>query len=251
MPRASRHFLPGYIWHLTHRCHEKSFLLKYKADRQRWLYWLFEAKKRYGLCVLNYMVTSNHVHLLVRDTDVGVIPRSMQLVAGRVAQEYNVRKDRRGAFWQDRYHATAVEDNHHFVQAMIYIDLNMVRAGVIPHPREWPFCGYYETMRQRKRYSIIDRRELMRVLGINSEPLLMEMRRNWVETALGEGPPCRDEKWTDSLAVGGQAFLESIKQKLGSRARGRRVQFDDGVGGGVIKESCSFYSRFSSLERGL
>ncbi len=27
--------------------------------------WLFEAKKRYGLCVLNYMVTSNHIHLLV------------------------------------------------------------------------------------------------------------------------------------------------------------------------------------------
>ncbi len=27
MPRANRHFLPGQIWHLTHRCHEKAFLL--------------------------------------------------------------------------------------------------------------------------------------------------------------------------------------------------------------------------------
>ena len=251
MPRASRHFLPGYLWHLTHRCHEGSFLLNYNTDRQRWLYWLFQAKKRYGLCVLDYMVTSNHVHLLVKDTGVGVIPRSMQLLAGRVAQEFNLRKGRRGAFWQDRYHATAVEDNHHFVQAMIYIDLNMVRAGVISHPCQWPFCGYYELMTRRKRYAIINRRELMRSLDISDEPALLGMRRNWVEDALEKGPPCREEKWTHSLAVGGQAFLETIRETLGSKARGRRVEFDDGVASGVIKERRSAYGQFSSIERGL
>ena len=26
MPRANRHFLPGQLWHITHRCHEKSYL---------------------------------------------------------------------------------------------------------------------------------------------------------------------------------------------------------------------------------
>jgi hypothetical protein len=166
----------------------------------------------------------------------------MQLVASRVAQEFNLRKGRKGAFWQDRYHATAVEDNHHFVHAMTYIDLNMVRAGVISHPREWPFCGYYETVAQRKRYSIISRGELMRVLDIRSEPDLVDMRRKWVDDALEEGPPYRDEKWTNSLAVGGQAFLETIKGKLGSKARGRRVEFDHGVGAGVIKEGYSVYN---------
>ena len=33
----------------------------------------------------------------------------MQLIAGRTAQEYNQRKGRQGAFWDDRYHATAIE----------------------------------------------------------------------------------------------------------------------------------------------
>ena len=28
MPRANRYFLPGYIWHITHRCHKKEYLLK-------------------------------------------------------------------------------------------------------------------------------------------------------------------------------------------------------------------------------
>jgi len=64
MARAKRHFLPGHVWHITHRCHKKEFLLKFARDRRRWLQWLFEAKKRYGIRILNYMVTSNHIHLL-------------------------------------------------------------------------------------------------------------------------------------------------------------------------------------------
>ena len=34
---------------------------------------VFEAKKRFGLCVLDYVVTSNHIHLLVKDTGPNVI----------------------------------------------------------------------------------------------------------------------------------------------------------------------------------
>ena len=86
MPRANRNFLPGHVWHITHRCHQKEFLLKFSRDRLRWIHWLFEAKKPYGLCVLNYIVTSNHVHLLVKDTIEPVIPKSLQLIAGRTGQ---------------------------------------------------------------------------------------------------------------------------------------------------------------------
>ena len=80
MARAHRHFVPGQIYHITHRCHKREFLLKYAKDRHRWLQWLFEAKKRYGLVILNYTVTSNHIHLLAYDSSgLDVIPRSMQL----------------------------------------------------------------------------------------------------------------------------------------------------------------------------
>jgi REP element-mobilizing transposase RayT len=77
-------------WHITHRCHKKEFLLKFARDRRLWLQWLFEARKRYGLSVLNYMVTSNHIHPLVRDNgERDVISNSVQLFAGRMGQEYN------------------------------------------------------------------------------------------------------------------------------------------------------------------
>ena len=56
MARTNRHFLSGYVWHITHRCHKKEFLLKLVKDRQRLIYLMFEAKKRYGLYILNYII---------------------------------------------------------------------------------------------------------------------------------------------------------------------------------------------------
>jgi REP element-mobilizing transposase RayT len=134
MARASRRYLPGYVWHITHRCHQKEFLLKFSQDRKRYTKWLYEAKKRYGLSILKFSITSNHIHIMVFDTGNAVIPKSMQLVAGRTGQEYNQRKSRKGAFWEDRYHATIVQTNRHLLSCMAYIDLNMVRAGVVMHP---------------------------------------------------------------------------------------------------------------------
>lgn len=68
MARANRLFIPGCVWHITHRCHKQEFLLKFDKDRKCWCHWLYEGKTRYGLCVLNCIVTSNQTHLLILDT---------------------------------------------------------------------------------------------------------------------------------------------------------------------------------------
>lgn len=141
MPRAHRNHLPGYVWHLTHRCHRRQFLLRFARDRRSWQRWLYEARKRYGLCVLNYTATSNRVHLLVRDQGGDEVAAGMQLIEGRTAQPFNRRKGRAGAFWQDRYHATAVETGEHLARCLVYVDLNMVRAGVVEHPAGWEVGG--------------------------------------------------------------------------------------------------------------
>ena len=60
MARAKRHYIPGYVWHITHRCHKREFLLKFPRNRRRWIEWLYQAKKRYsGLSVLNYNEIQN------------------------------------------------------------------------------------------------------------------------------------------------------------------------------------------------
>jgi putative transposase len=175
-------------------------------------------------------VTSNHIHLLVRDgQEREVIPQTMQLIAGRTGQEYNQRKKRNGAFWEDRYHATAVEAGPHLVQCMVYIDLNMVRAGVVTHPSEWPFSGYNEIQNPRERYSLIDHKSLMGTLGIGKIEEMRESQRGWVEEALAERDQGRQSRWTESIAVGSEGFVEKTKAALGIKALGREVIGGEGV----------------------
>jgi putative transposase len=92
------------------RRHRKTLLLQFARDRHNYLRRVFETKKRFGLSVLNYIVTCNHVHLLVRDTGANVIADSMELIAGRSGQEYNQRKGCHGAFWEDGYVLSAISE---------------------------------------------------------------------------------------------------------------------------------------------
>ena len=68
----------------------------------------------------------------------------MQLVAGRSTQEYNIKKHRKDSFWEDRYHAMAIETGEHLQQCLLYLDLNMVQAGAVKHPEEWSHGGSQE-----------------------------------------------------------------------------------------------------------
>jgi putative transposase len=176
------------------------------------------------LTILNYMVTSNHIHLLVvDDTKREVIPKSIQLVAGRTGQEYNQRKNRKGAYWEDRYHATAVESGDHLARCIAYIDTNMVRAGVVNHPSRWSFCGYNEIQEPRRKNRLIDYEMLQRLSGCRTYDELRNDHREWIEEYLGNGVKGRQAEWTESIAIGGRAFVENVKGLLGYRAKGRDV----------------------------
>ena len=250
MARAKRHYIPGHVWHITHRCHKREFLLKFPRDRRRWIEWLYRAKKRYsGLSVLNYMVTSNHVHLLAFDNGGrNVIPDSIKLVAGRTGQEYNVRKNRKGAFWEDRYHATAVKSNRYLRQCTTYIDMNMVRAGVVEHPTQWEFCGYNEIQSPRKRKGIIDFDRLMDLLGFENYDDLKDAHYKWVDSAMQTDNSDKENKWTQSIAVGSKTFVGKMKEALGFRATGRKIICADDTF--ELREVLTPYGKANNLDSG-
>jgi putative transposase len=245
MARAHRIHVPGQVWHLTHRCHHRRFLLKFARDRRLWRVWLYEARRRFGLCVLDYTVTSNHIHLIVRDRDQGEIAASMQLIEGCTGQAYNRRKRRGGAFWEDQYHATAVETGEHLARCVVYVDLNMVRAGVVPHPAEWEVGGYHEIQHGRARYRIVNREALAEALGVGVADLAA-VHRDWVETGLRDGRGRRERQWTESVAVGSRGFVERVQRELGGRGRYRAIEQEGN--GYVLREGTESYGRHSAGE---
>ena len=248
MARAHRHFVSGQIYHITHRCHKREFLLKYAKDRHRWLQWLFEAKKRYGLVILNYTVTSNHIHLLAYDSSVpDVIPRSIQLVAGMTGQEYNIRKERKGSVREDRYPATIIEDGAHLLRCIVYIDMNMVRARVVRHPDQWAHGGYREIQAPRRKCVLIDYDRLKKRCGFDDFESFQTAHKRWVEAAVSEVISQRESTWTQAVAVGSDTFVARIKKQLKALAVGRRIA--PAKDGWELREAATPYNPFLGAQK--
>ena len=228
MARQNRHFLPGYHWHLTHRCHDREFLLKFLKDRDCWRRWLYECRKRYGLQILNFSVMSNHIHLLVKSVSESDISDSMQLLASQTGQRYNRRKSRKGSFWEGRYHGTAIVGAEHLWHCMMYIDYNPVRAGLVHSPLLWGHNGCVEILNDRQKYWAIDHGVLLSSLEVNG---MEELRVIYQETQEKYKERCsiKDSRWTRSLAIGPQGMLQDIQEKLSRSERRSLKEHDDGL----------------------
>ena len=151
------------------------------------------------------------------------IPRTVQLVAGRTAQVFNKKKGRSGAFWEKRYSATAIESGEHLTRCMLYIDLNMVRAGVVKHPKDWEHCGYHEVIQPKRKNKLLDRKKLADRLDVDEEDLPKQYA-TWLKEALRKGNLSRDEIWTTKIAAGSETFIEKVKRRLEKiRTQGPRL----------------------------
>ena len=88
--------------------------------------------------------------------------------------------------------------------------------------------GCSEIQSPRERYALIDYAGLREVLNFKTMDELAEVYRGWIEDALSKGNQERDSRWTESIAVGSELFVNATKEKLGIKAKGRDVLETDG-----------------------
>ena len=98
MARANRLSGQGGIFHVTHRCHNRDFLLKFACDRDAYRAKLRDHLPEFGVALLDYCITSNHLPLLLDAKERSEISGLMRTVAGEFARAYNRRKERMNAF---------------------------------------------------------------------------------------------------------------------------------------------------------
>ena len=123
----------------------------------------------------------------------------------------------------NRYHATAVEGGDHLLRCIVYIDTNMVRAGVTSHPSMWSFSGYNEIQEPRRKNILIDYERLRGLFRAGTYDQLKSIHRGWIEEYLGDRRKGRQGEWTDSIAIGSKTFIEKVKSLLGFKAKGRDI----------------------------
>jgi putative transposase len=228
---------------LTHRCHDRQFLLRFAKDRDGYRHRLREAVRSVNASLLTYNIICNHVHLLTYVDAPEQIAELMQQSAGEFARDYNRRRGRSGAFWKGRYHATMVATGEYLWECLRYVELNMVRCGVVKHPAEWSWSGYGERMGWRKRNRLLDQEKLLWLLRCEDADAFRK-QLNWLlEDPIIHDQLRRQPKWSEAIAVGDRAYVDAIEQQIRGRQR-LRVEEEDGSW--TLQES---YEAFSEVEK--
>ena len=157
MPRKQREKSGTGIYHVMMRGINHQDIFEDRGD-----YWKFlkllrtqthpEDQKGQPLpahCVVYaYCLMSNHVHLLVRELDEGLVP-PIKSIAISYAQYFNYKYEHSGQVFQDRFKSEPVNDMAYFLTLMRYIHQNPVAAGITSTVGGYTWsswCEYDETM---------------------------------------------------------------------------------------------------------
>jgi len=226
MARLPRYVIPGQPQHIIQRGNNRQAIFAAEADYQFFRDALVEAAAEHGLAIHAYVWMTNHVHLLASPEFEHSISKVFQSVGRRYVQYFNYTYERSGTLWEGRYRATVVDSEHYLLTVMRYIELNPVRAGMVVHPRDYPWSSYgfnalgakgpnADWIRPHEEYRRLGR------TAADRQAAYRQLFRTVISGAdLSEIRECTHKGW----ALGGERFREQIE------ALGQRRAASKGVG---------------------
>lgn len=216
MARLPRLTLPGYPHHIIQRGNNRQAIFAAAADYQTLLDLLIENAKKFDVAIHAYVLMSNHFHLLATPQTLEGLPQMMQAVGRRYVRYFNDAQQRSGTLWEGRYKSTLIQADRYLLACMAYIDLNPVRAGLVAHPRDYPWSshGHYTGQRIDK---LITPHALYWELG--NTPFAREAAyAEWVQSGVS---PVQQAALTDSAlrgwALGDADFVAELQKRTERR----------------------------------
>jgi putative transposase len=141
MPRAPRVHVSGGMYHAILRGNHRNAIFCTPEDRNEFEDILGQALERFSSRVLAYCWMTNHIHAIVQVAD-RPLGKLVQLLASRYARRYQRRVPTTGHLFERRYRARLITDTAYLLQAIRYIHLNPVEAGMVRDPVEYPWSSH-------------------------------------------------------------------------------------------------------------
>lgn len=142
MARQPRLTLPGLPHHVLARGNNRQAIVRDDSDREAWLQMLWEESRRCQVAVHAYVLMDNHLHLLLTPQQDGGLSRLMQSLGRIYVRRFNQRHGRTGTLWEGRYRSTVIDSERYLLACMVYLDLNPVRAGMVPAAELYPWSSH-------------------------------------------------------------------------------------------------------------
>lgn len=137
MPRTARAIVGGQCYHVINRGNNCARIFHERADYNAFVSLLAESQTRVGLPILAACLMPNHVHLVVRPNSGEDVGRCMHWLFTTHVRRHHAKYKTSGRIWQGRFKAFIIEEDHHLLCVLRYVERNALRANLVAHAEDW------------------------------------------------------------------------------------------------------------------
>jgi putative transposase len=142
MPRCARVRIPKVPLHIVQRGNNRGLCFFGPEDRYFYMALLEKLSDRFECAVHAYVLMSNHVHLLLTPAGAEGASLLMKHLGQGYVQYVNRTHERTGTLWDGRFRSSPVQCYRYLMACHRYVELNPVRAGMVRHPKDYPWSSY-------------------------------------------------------------------------------------------------------------
>ena len=139
MPRLPRVSTGRFVFHVLNRAVQGVTLFETAADYELFVDLLGDASRRLPIRILSFAIMPNHWHLVLWPLDDDSLSPFMKWLTGTHAMKWRATRGSqgRGAVYQSRFKAIAVQHDAHFLTLCRYVERNPVRARLVARAENW------------------------------------------------------------------------------------------------------------------
>ena len=212
MARPLRIIYPGAFYHITSRGNEKKQIFKSLADREKFLFYLESATRRYDAIIHVYCLMDNHYHLLL-ETPSGNLSQIMRHINGAYTTYFNNKRQRAGHLLQGRFKAILVDMDEYSKELSRYIHLNPIRAKIVDKLQDYRWSSYLDYIGDRNPPAWLQRDFILGYFG-NRPRIAQKNYREFINARLGKKYKSPLNEVIGSTVLGSADFVKEIKKRF-------------------------------------
>ena len=137
MARAPRIIRSNECYHVINRGNQKARVFHDDADYAAFLTYVREAQERVDLPLLAVCLMPNHVHLVVRPRQDGDIASWTSWLFTTQVRRHHCKYGTTGRLWQGRYKSCLIQQDHHLLTVLRYVERNALAGKLVARAEEW------------------------------------------------------------------------------------------------------------------
>jgi len=164
MPRKTRTFYSGGIYHVFFRGNQKKIIYIKDSDYNEYISRFARLAAEENIEIFAHSIMPNHGHMILRQSSENPISRLMHRLQGGFTQYWNKKYKQVGHIYQGRYKCILCTDESYLLELVRYVHLNAPRAGLVDAPEDYKWCSHRAYLDQTNK-TFLDKEMILSYFG--------------------------------------------------------------------------------------